>query len=279
MKTHSERTIRAQLRALIRLQHIDNCIASLEKERGDLPEEIRDLEDAIAGLHTRIRNTQEEQQALAIKRRRWELDIKDAEMLIKRYEDQQPMVRNNREYDALTKEIEAQRSRIMEATQMIEETEGLHEEQTLKIADAEVALKERQVEIEQKRAQLEEVSAATEQKIDELQSLRLVARKKVDERYCRAYDRLRKRLRDGRAVVQLERGAAAGFAVPPQRQVEIRQRNRIIACEHTGRIIVDPEMYADSTADLEWSDSRNLVDKITELVEGKHQKRVWSISD
>ncbi len=279
MTTHSERTIREQLRALVRLQHIDNCIDSLEKERGDLPNEIRDLEDAIAGLQTRIRNTQEEQEGLIVKRRRWELDIKDAEMLVKRYEEQQPQVRNNREYDALSKEIETQQDRIAEAAQMIEETAGLHDEQTAKMAEAEALLKEQEVEIEHKRSQLEEVSAATVQKLEELEGLRLLARESVDERYRRAYDRLRKRLRDGRAVVELERGAAAGFAVPPQRQVEIRQRNRIIACEHTGRIIVDPEMYAESTADLEWSDSKSLVDKITELVEGTHQKRVWSISE
>ena len=279
MTTHSDRTIREQLHALIRLQHIDNCIDSLEKERGDLPNEIRDLEDAIAGLHTRIKNTQEEQQALIIKRRRWEVDIKDAEMLIKRYEDQQPMVRNNREYDALTKEIEAQRNRITEVQQRISETEGLQEEQALKISDSEASLNLREEEITHKRVQLDEVSAATEQKLAKLGEIRVLARKKVDERYCRAYDRLRKRLRDGRAVVKLERGAAGGFAVPPQRQVEIRQRNRIIACEHTGRIIVDPGMYAESTADLEWSDSKSLVDKITELVEGTHPKRAWTISE
>ncbi len=279
MTSHSERTIREQLRALVRLQHIDNCIDSLEKERGDLPNEIRDLEDAIAGLETRIRNTREEQEGLIVKRRRWELDIKDAEMLIKRYEEQQPQVRNNREYDALTKEIETQRDRMAEAAQMIEETAGLHDEQTAKMAEAEDLLKVQEVEIEHKRAQLDEVSTATVQKLEELEGLRVLASESVDERYRRAYDRLRKRLRDGRAVVKLERGAAAGFAVPPQRQVEIRQRNRIIACEHTGRIIVDPEMYAQSTADLEWSDSKSLVDKITELVEGTHQKRVWSISE
>ncbi len=279
MPTQSERTIREQLRALVRLQHIDNCINSLEKERGDLPEEIRDLEDEIIGLQTRIRNTQDEQKALLVKRRRWELDIKDAETLIKRYEEQQPLVRNNREYDALTKEIETQRERIAEATQMIEETGGMGEEQVLRITDSQVTLKEREVEVAQKRSQLEEVSAATEQKLAELAEVRLLARQKVDQRYLRAYDRLRRRLRDGRAVVMLERGAAGGFTVPPQRQVEIRQRNRIIACEHTGRIIVDPEMYAESTADLEWSNSKNLVDKITELVEGTHKRREWSISD
>ena len=278
MSVHSETKIREQLRALIRLQHIDNCIDSLEQERGDLPNEIRDLEDAIAGLNTRIVNTRNEQEELIMQRRRWEIDIKDAEMLLKRYEEQQPQVRNNREYDALTKEIDAQTNRIAEAKLALEETAGLEEEQGTKIDEAAAQLKNQEEEIGVKRIQLEEVAAATEQKLEELGGHRDLARERVDERYRRAYDRLRRRLRDGRAVVQLERGAAAGFAVPPQRQVEIRQGNRIIACEHTGRIIVDPDMFAESTSDLEWSGSKSLVDKITELVEESQRKRDWSIS-
>ena len=277
MTSHSERTIREQLRALIRLQHIDNCIDSLEKERGDLPNEIRDLEDAIEGLNTRIRNTQEEQEMLIMERRRWDTELKESEALIKRYEDQQPLVRNNREYDALTKEIEDQQKKIANLTQQILETDGVDGELVTKILEAQTSLEARQDEIEHKKAQLEEVSAATEQKLEELEGLRELLRQEVDARYRRAYDRLRRRLRDGRAVVKLERGAAGGFAVPPQRQVEIRQRNRIIACEHTGRIIVDPEMYTRSTSDLEWSDSESFVDQISKLVEGP--KRSWSISE
>ena len=270
----SDTRIHTQLNALIRLQHIDNCIDNLEKERGNLPNEISDLEDAIAGLHTRIENTQEEQQALVVKRKRW-----DAEMLIQRYTEQQPMVRNNREYDALTKEIEAQRNRIEETSLSIVETEGMHDEQDDKIAEAEKMLGLRQAELNLKQGQLEEVSTSTEQKLAELHELRKLACEKVDSRYLRAYNRLRKRRRDGRAIVMLERGAAAGFAVPPQRQVEIRQRNRIIACEHTGRIIVDAGMYAEATSDLDQPDSKNLIDRITELVEGKDFKREWSISN
>jgi len=276
---HSTTTIREQLRALIRLQHIDNCIDSLQKERGNLPEEIVDLEDDIEGLRTRIRNSESEKKTLATRRKRWEIDIKDAEMLIKRYEDQQPQVRNNREYDALTKEIDTQQARIAEATLAMESTEGLDDELTFRVTEAQESLKEREVDIEEKRIQLREVSAATEQKLAEWNTLRIQALERVDARYRRAYDRLRKRLRDGRAVVKLERGAAGGFAVPPQRQVEIRQGNRIIACEHTGRIIVDPKMYAGSISDLEWSDSKSLVDRITELVEGRQQERSWTVGE
>ena len=272
-------TIRAQLRALIRLQHIDNSIDTLEQERGNLPQEIRDLEDNIEGLRTRIRNTQEERQSLAINRRRSELSITEAEELIKRYELQQPLVRNNREYDALTKEIETQQTRISDAEADLESSEGLDGVLESRIEQSEQSLSKCEMEVEEKRSQLQEVSAATEHAISQWTNLRVDALAKVDSRYRRAYDRLRKRLRDGRAVVKLERGAAGGFAVPPQRQVEIRQRNRIIACEHTGRIIVDPEMYRDSISDLELSDARSFVDQITDLVEGAHNPGDWTINE
>lgn len=246
----TETTIGNQLRALIRLQHIDTLIDQVIKERGDLPEEIRDLEDETAGLQTRIDNITQEQETVDLKRRRSEFDIQDAEQLIKKYEEQQMQVRNNREYDALTKEIEAQRERINEGQGYIESTSTTLEEFMAAIEDANERLAEVQELLTSKQQQLEEVLATTEQKQSTLQERRSEAEGQVDSRYLRAYSRLRKRLRDGRAVIMLQRGAASGFAVPPQRQVEIRQRNRIVACEHTGRIIVDSELYAETTKDL-----------------------------
>jgi len=243
MVTAIETSISEQLRALIRLQHIDNRIDQVKKLRGDLPEEIHDLEDEKVGLETRIENIRQERKDIAEARLQAERDIKEAEALIKRYEDQQLQVRNNREYDALTKEIEAQRQRIADATHKIEETEGSDELQELAIAEAQARLSELEAVVTTKREELQEVLGETKQEQAELGELRAEAESHVDKRYLRAYTRLRDRLRDGRAVVMLERGAAAGFAVPPQRQVEIRQRNRIVACEHTGRIIVDSELY------------------------------------
>ncbi len=246
----TETTIGDQLRALIRLQHIDTLIDQVIKERGDLPEEIRDLEDETAGLQTRIDNITQEQEATELKRRRSEFDIQDAEQLIKKYDDQQMQVRNNREYDALTKEIDAQRERIKEAQTYIESTNATLEESAASIQDANERLNDVQELLSSKQQQLEEVLATTEQKQAALLERRSEAEGQVDSRYLRAYSRLRKRVRDGRAVVMLQRGAASGFAVPPQRQVEIRQRNRIVACEHTGRIIVDNELYAETTKDI-----------------------------
>lgn len=246
----TETTIGHQLRALVRLQHIDTLIDQVVKERGDLPDEIMDLEDESAGLTTRMSKITQEQEDIELSRRRSEFDIEDAEGLITKYEEQQLQVRNNREYDALTKEIDAQHERIAGAKELIESTESTIETNRALLEETQQRLVELASLLEQKREQLNEVLSTTEQRKTELEGLREDAKSTVDNRYLRAYLRLRKRYRDGRAVVMLQRGAAGGFAVPPQRQVEIRQRNRIIPCEQTGRIIVDSEFYEQVTSDL-----------------------------
>ena len=159
-------------------------------------------------------------------------------------------VRNNREYDALTKEIEAQKQRIADSAKKIGETEGSAEHQEAATHEASQRLQELDLLLNAKRAELQAVLGETKQEQANLEAQHVEAEELVDKRYLRAYNRLRQRLRDGRAVVMLVRGAASGYAVPPQRQVEIRQRNRIVACEHTGRIIVDPELYEETSKEL-----------------------------
>ena len=244
--TEVSTSIGEQLKALIRLQHLDSQVDQIEKLRGDLPEEIRDLEDEKAGLETRIDKLKQEQQEDEVAKRQGDLDVKESEMLIKKYEEQQLQVRNNREYDALTKEIEAQRGRITGAHQKTEEVDAGAGAKAAAIDEAEARLKELDELLGSKRDDLHEVMEDTKQEQGDLEARRADAAAAVEDRYLRAYDRLRTRLRDGRAVVPLERGAAAGFAVPPQRQVEIRQRNRIIPCEHTGRIIVDQDLFEET---------------------------------
>lgn len=243
MPTVQETSIGEQLRSLIRLQHIDSRIDQIEKLRGDLPEEIRDLEDEKEGLETRIENLKQEEKENEVSKRRSEMDIEEAEMLIKKYEEQQLQVRNNREYDALTKEIESQKQRIVDAQNRIQEIGDNAEAHAQAIEAAQARLDELADILRNKQDDLKEVLDDTKQEQSALQDLRDEAAEEVDARYLRAYNRLRNRLRDGRAVVPLERGAAAGFTVPPQRQVEIRQGNRIVACEHTGRIIVDSDLF------------------------------------
>jgi len=246
-----ETTIGEQLRALVRLQHVDSKIDQLKKLRGDLPEEIRDLEDEKAGLETRLEKLETESKEKEVGKRQAELDIKESEDLIKKYEEQQLQVRNNREYDALTKEIEAQRQRIVEAQTNIELVDTSVDERAESVAAAKARLADLEQLLDGKRKELDEVLDDTKSEQAQLEAKRAVAAESVDARYLRAYDRLRTRVRDGRAVVPLVRGAAAGYSVPPQRQVEIRQGNRIVACEHTGRIIVDSQLYEKTSAEME----------------------------
>ena len=236
-------TIEEQLRALVRLQHIDNRIDQITKLRGDLPEEIQDLEDEKMGLETRLENYETELNEKKVEKRQAKVDIKEAEGLIDKYEQQQLQVRNNREFDALTKEIETQQERIAEARKTIEEAESTVASHESSIEDTKVRLDDLTSVLEEKQEKLEDVLQETEDEESALKQIRDEAEEEVESRYLKAYTKLRNRLRDGRAVVPLKRGAAAGFAVPPQRQVEIRQRKHIVACEHTGRIIVDQDLY------------------------------------
>ncbi len=245
-----ETSIGDQLRALIRLQHIDNRIDQIKKLRGDLPEEIEDLEDEKAGLETRLQKYEQEQEEQEEAASQAERDIKEAETLIKKYEEQQLQVRNNREYDALTKEIEAQKTRIAEANGAIEEAGRVSESHEEAIGETRERLEALVDLLDEKRDDLKNVLEDTKQEQSDLEGAREAAEEEVDDRYLRAYERLRSRLRDGRAVVPLARGAAAGFTVPPQRQVEIRQRNRIIVSEHDGRVIVDRELYDKTVEDM-----------------------------
>lgn len=250
MTTETGSSISDQLLALIKLQVIDSRIDQVKKLRGDLPEEIRDLEDEKAGLETRIENFVREEKANEIALNQGKLDIQESEQLIKRYEEQQLQVRNNREYDALTKEIDAQKQRIVETNTKMEEIEASRTEREAATAEAKERLKEMEDTLAGKQQELDEVLNDTKAEQQGLETQRENASHEVDSRYLRAYNRLRGRLRDGRAVVALERGAAAGYSVPPQRQVEIRQRNRIVACEHTGRIIVDRDFFQEARDQL-----------------------------
>ncbi len=240
--TH-ETSISDQLIALIKLQHIDSKIDQIKQLRGDLPEEIRDLEDEKEGLTTRLEKLKTEQQDNEVAKSQAAVDEKESEVLIKKYEEQQLQVRNNREYDALTKEIEAQKQRIVDAGAKVVEVEAAGPIQEAAIEETQQRLTELEEVLVAKQSELKEVLEDTKNEQADVEKSRKKAAKGVDPRYLRAYDRLRSRVRDGRAVVPLLRGAAAGFSVPPQRQLEIRQRNRIVACEHTGRIIVDGELF------------------------------------
>ena len=251
MATDTPSTIEDQLRALVKLQAIDSRIDQLDKLRGDLPEEIRDLEDEKTGLETRLSQIGSDKKEGEVQRKKLKLDIAESEGLIRKYEEQQLQVRNNREYDALTKEIEAHRQRIQNAHDEIEalETRDVDNEDVVSTADD--RLKELDDMLKEKNEELSTVEQDTEKEQKAFEKARAKAAENIDPRYFRAYERLRGRMRDGRAVVPIERGAAAGYMVPPQRQVEIRQRDRIIVSEHDGRIIVDSALYSEVLGSLD----------------------------
>ena len=247
MSTALDTTVPAQLRALVRLQYFDSKLDDLKKLRGDLPDEIRDLEDEKTGLETRVRNFQHDESEGTRTLSDAEAQMRDSEAQIKRYTDQQSTVRNNREYDTLTKEIEAQRQRIIDAQARIDEVTNARPVREEATAAAHARMAEIGVLLETKRGELTSVMEETKSETDERRARRDEAAEDVDAAYRRGYERLRTRLKDGRAVVPLERGAAGGYAVPPQRQIEVGERIRILNCEHTGRIIVDAELFHEVT--------------------------------
>ena len=251
MATDTTVSIEDQLRALVRLQVVDSKIDQLTKLRGDLPDEIRDLEDEKSGLETRLAQIELDKKNGEVNKKKLKLDIAESEGVIRKYEEQQLSVRNNREYDALTKEIEAHRQRISASVEEIErlETVGSDSVETVDTADDRLAsLAEA---IAEKKTELERVVEETKTEQEGYEAQREAAAEAISERFLRAYERLRTRVRDGRAVVPVERGAAAGYTVPPQRQVEIRQRDRIIVSEHDGRILVDDTLFREVLDELD----------------------------
>lgn len=238
-----ENTVAKKLEALAKLQAVDSKIDEVKKVRGALPEEVQDLEDEIAGYQTRLEKQEQEKKEFENGINANRTAIKDAEKLIKKYEEQQMNVRNNREYDAITKEIELQKleiqileKRIKEAYEKIEGKEAEAEETT-------ELLKEREKDLKSKQEELEAIVKESEGDEEKMAKERARATKHVDERLLKSYERIRKNMRNGLAVVPVRRGACGGCfnIVPPQRQAEIREKKKIIVCEHCGRILLDVE--------------------------------------
>jgi predicted nucleic acid-binding Zn-ribbon protein len=239
-----QRKIENTLVALYRLQQFDSQIDKIKLIRGELPLEVQDLEDEIVGLETRIENYKEEIQSLDKSIQEKKAAIKDSEALIKKYEEQKMNVRNNREYDSLTKEVEFQTLEIQLAEKRIKEyTESLSQKK-LQIEEAEEVLKERKNDLEIKNSELKDIIEETEIEEKELAKRSDDLHAKVDDRLFTAYQRIRKNARNGLAIVQIERDACGGCfnKIPPQHQLDIRMHKKIIVCEYCGRILVDSEI-------------------------------------
>lgn len=239
-----EISVEKKLVALHSLQLIDSQIDRIRIIRGELPLEVEDLEDEIAGLETRIDNHIQEIQSLEKQIADKQIAIKESQNLIKRYEEQQNNVRNNREYDALTKEIEFQSLEIQLAEKRIREFSMQHEKYTVEIENAQNILQERRNDLELKRSELADIVTETELEEKELMRKSESQQKFIEDRLLLAYKRIRKNARNGLAVVTVERDACGGCfsAIPPQRQLDIRMHRKIIVCEYCGRILVDKEL-------------------------------------
>ena len=238
---NAEVSIERRLIALYSLQQIDSQIDKIRIIRGELPLEVQDLEDEIVGLETRIDNYKQEIASLEHSVKEKELAIKECESLIKRYEEQQKNVRNNREYDSLSKEIEFQTLEIQLAEKRIKEYKLDLEAKKSEIKNSQQVLDERKNDLEAKKAELEDIVAETEKEEKTLQEQSLKHQKYIEDRLLKAYKRIRKNARNGLAVVQIERDACGGCfsSIPPQRQLDIRMHKKIIVCEYCGRILVD----------------------------------------
>lgn len=243
-KTEEEITIERKLIALYTLQQIDSQVDKIRIIRGELPLEVQDLEDEIAGLETRINNYQEETESLNNQVTDKQNGIKDSETLLKKYKDQQMNVRNNREYDSLSKEMEFQSLEIQLSEKRIKEYQFKLDAIKEEIEKSGESLEDRKKDLEIKKSELTDIVTETEKEEGNLIKLSESNEKLVEERLLTAYQRIRTNARNGLAVVKIERDACGGCfnKIPPQHQLDIRMHKKIIVCEYCGRILVDEEI-------------------------------------
>jgi predicted nucleic acid-binding Zn-ribbon protein len=249
VKTHEvEISVEERLRALYSLQLVDSEIDKIKTLRGELPLEVQDLEDEIAGLETRLGNLKQEvlslEKAVATKN----IEISDAEALIKKYEEQQKNVRNNREFDSLSKEVEFQNLEIELFNKKIREFTTLIGEKKQVITESEATLSDRRSDLENKKNELDEIISDTQKEEEGLHNKSERIQSVIEERLLTAYKRIRSNARNGLAVVPVQRDACGGCfnQIPPQRQLDIKSRKKIIVCEYCGRILVDDEIINDT---------------------------------
>ncbi len=248
IKEKIDASVEGKLKSLYSLQLIDSKIDRLRTIRGELPLEVSDLEDTVAGLQTRVENLQDELNELENQLNEKKQSIKDFQSNIKKYEAQQNKVRNNREYDAITKEIEFQNLEIQLAEKRIKEAKAGIAIKTELLDKSKIEFEERQKDLKVKKSELDEIIAETEKEEQQLLKESESASAAIEDRLLNAYKRIRSNTRNGLAVVAVERDACGGCfnKIPPQRQLDIRTNKKIIVCEHCGRVLVDGMLIPDS---------------------------------
>ena len=237
-------SMQEKIMALYELQKIDSKVDEINKVKGELPLEVQDLEDEMTGMKTRIDNINAEIDELNTLTKQRKREVDQARVMINNYKEQQNNVRNNREFDAISKEIEYQELEIELAEKRLKEYAAGIKAKKLQLEEAEAAVQDREADYNAKKAELDGIEAETAPLVAEYAEQAARAREKIDERLLSAYERIRRNVRNGLAVVTVKRDACGGCfnRIPPQRQVDIRQGKKIIICEYCGRILVsDPE--------------------------------------
>ncbi len=244
MAKKKEATVEEKLRALYDLQLIDARVDQIRNVRGELPLEVEDLEDEVAGLNKRIEKLENDLSLVEDQIKAKKIQIEDSKAAIKKYSEQQKNVRNNREFNALSKEVEFQELEIQLADKNIKEYKAQIEQKTEVINTTKERLGERVTHLKHKKSELDAILSETEKEEKALLKKSADFEKDIEERLVKAYKRIRTNVRNGLAVVPVERGASGGsyFTIPPQVQVEIAGRKKIIIDEHSGRILVDAEL-------------------------------------
>ena len=233
-------SMQEKIMALYELQKIDSQIDEINKVKGELPLEVQDLEDELAGLNTRIENINAEIEELNSLTRQRKREVDQAKIMIANYKEQQNNVRNNREFDAITKEIEYQELEIELAEKRLKEYSASVKSKKAIIEQTNAALEERSIDYKAKKEELDSIEAETAQQVADLMAKAEKAKEPIDERLLVAYNRIRGNFHNGLAVVTVTRDACGGCynRIPPQRQVDIRQGKKLIVCEYCGRILV-----------------------------------------
>ncbi len=247
MAKNKEVTVEEKLRALYDLQLIDSRIDEIKNMRGELPLEVNDLEDEIEGLQTRLNNFNTENENLETSIANKKNNIEEAKVLTKKYTEQQKNVRNNREFDSITKEIEYQELETQLAAKRIAEYQVKIEQKNEIISAAKEKIDDKEEHLKHKKNELDGILEETKKEEELLNKKLIQFSKLIDDRLLNAYKKIRTNVRNGLAVVSIHRGASGGsfFTIPPQRQVEIASRKKIITDEHSGRILVDAELASE----------------------------------
>ena len=244
-KTKTENlSVESRLRSLYELQTILSEIDRIKTIRGELPLEVKDLEDNLAGLHTRIENFTADIEDLKVKLAKEKEKITDSQNKIARYKEQLENVRNNREFDLLTKEVEFQTLEIELSEKHLAEFSRQIENKTHEIEATKEKVGDTEHVLGEKRAELEEIVSETRQDEERLRQHAKDLEPKIDTYTLNAFKRIRKNARNGLGVVYIQRNACGGCfnRIPPQKQLEIKMRKKIIVCEYCGRILIDPEI-------------------------------------